>query len=116
MTKESKKQSQASTSTSKSDIILTRFAKRLLRNVPEQGRTAEEIFGIYDRIHPSNFIQKKLGLAPSLQDVEVMLDRLHQDGLVSRDPTWYTDRALSEETLVYMISDKGRDFFKKNKK
>ena len=64
--------------------IHDRFTKRLLRYIPEDACTADEVRSIYLRFRPPNYLQKKLGLILSLEKVEKALDQLCKAGLVSR--------------------------------
>lgn len=74
---------------------LGRFERRLLRSLPENDRTVEEVWKIYKRLYPPAFLQSRLGLTVSFEKVATTLYDLYMLGLVERGSTNYIEEALS---------------------
>lgn len=92
------------------NVLENPFFNKVLRSVRENNRTAEEVHKKYVDLFPPRFygIRKRLGLSVSVKQVEFALSQLSEVGLVKKTLTWYTDRPLDCETVVYCISNKGR--------
>jgi hypothetical protein len=85
-----------------------RFARKLLRCLPDKYRTAKEVHEVYNRLYPPSFLRRGLGLSPSLDKVIVTLDELYMLGLVDRSSSNYLEKALDHETTIYKISYQGK--------
>lgn len=69
--------------------------------------TVEEIRDAYLCLHPPNRLQKTTGFIPEVNEFEVALLKLYKLDFVDKEPTWYTDRLLEKETVVYFVTQLG---------
>jgi hypothetical protein len=86
------------------------FERRVLSCIKEMPQTAKEIREKYILLFPQGLVAKVIVPPASEQKVESGLVQLAKLGLVTKEITRYTDRALKDDTFVYSISPAGRSF------
>lgn len=92
------------------------FVRRVLVCCREQRLTSEEIQVIYLGLYPQSLLAKTLKLPPlGVYKIKAALVELVKLGLVHRELTNFTDKALKKETEIFWISNKGRSHLLRKK-
>ena len=72
--------------------------------------TKDDVRNRYLEVYPPSFFERKLNLLVPRGKIDYALTDLVACGLVRREVTRFTYKALDEDTPVYAVTAKGRDF------
>lgn len=98
---------------SRDDMLLMNLLRTMATQSPEEkprfSFTEDEVVQRYNKKYPRGFLARLIPRDTG-GEIRKKLAILFENGLVGREVTRYTNKALKKDVSVYSITAKGRDF------